>query len=95
MKIDNPRCLDVFSKLNNADLEPVIRTITCNHKEFVVIRDGMSDHIGKCRYDLLLGGKFGALLKLEIAYGTRQRKIAVDPSKIDETPRCTYTGLFS
>lgn len=30
----------------------------------------MLDHIWECRDNLLLGGKVGTLLELEIAYGT-------------------------
>jgi hypothetical protein len=38
-------------------------------------------------YYLLLRGKVGALLELEIAYRARKGEVAVDAAKVDETTR--------
>lgn len=43
---------------------------------------------------LLLGGKIGALLELEIAYRTRQGEVAVHATKIDEASCGLDTCLF-
>lgn len=45
----------------------------------------MYHNVGVSGHDLLLGGKLGALLELEIADGSRESEVAVDPSEVDET----------
>ena len=60
-------------------------TVTGNHKELVFLRKLVHFDIGKGGNDLVFGGKLGALLEFEVANGTRQRQIAVDSAKVDET----------
>lgn len=44
----------------------------------------MYHNVGVGGHNLLLGSKLGALLELEVANGSGESKVAVDPSKIDE-----------
>jgi hypothetical protein len=44
---------------------------------------------------LLLWREVGALLEFEIANGTRQREIAVNSAKVDETTGSTNASLFA
>lgn len=60
------------------------RTVTCDHQELVVIREVMYHNVRVGGHNLLLGSKLGALLELEIADGSGESEVAVDPSKVDE-----------
>lgn len=40
--------------------------------------------IRKCGNDLVFGGKLCALLELEVAYRTRQGKVAIDTSEVNK-----------
>lgn len=55
----------------------------------------MSDNIGECGNDLLLGRKVGALLELKIANGTRQGKVAIDTTKVDEATGSADAGFLA
>lgn len=61
------------------------RTVTCDHQELVVVREVMYHNVGVGGHDLLLGSKLGALLELEVADGSGESEVAVNPSKVDET----------
>lgn len=61
------------------------RTVTCDHQELIVIGKVMNHDVGVGGYDLLLGSKLGALLEFEVADGSRESEVAVDPSEVDET----------
>jgi hypothetical protein len=69
-------------------------TVTSNNEEFVVAVDLVYLDIGECSDDLLLRGKIGALLELEVTYRAGQGEVAVDTAKIDEASCGLDTGLF-
>ena len=61
-----------------------VLTIACDNQEFVIIRKLVSHHIGESSYNLLLRGKLGALLELEVTDGPREREVAVYSTKVNE-----------
>lgn len=61
------------------------RTVTGNHQELIVVGKVMHHDVGVGGHDLLLRSKLGALLELEVADGSGESEVAVDPSKVDET----------
>lgn len=61
------------------------RTVTGNHQELIVVREVMDHDVGVGGHYLLLRSKLGALLELEVADGSGESEVAVDPSKVDET----------
>lgn len=60
-------------------------TVACDHQKFIIVGKLVDDDVGVCRDNLLLGSKLCALLEFEIANGTGEGQVAVDPTKIDET----------
>lgn len=60
------------------------RTVASNDEEFVITVDLVYLDVGECGDDLLLRGKIGALLELEVAYRTGQGEVAVNAAKVDE-----------
>lgn len=63
----------------------VERTITGDYQELIVVGKVVYHDVGVGGHDLLLGSKLGALLELEVADGSGESEVAVDPSKVDET----------
>ena len=59
-------------------------TITSHNQELVVRVDFMYLDVGISSHYLLLRGKVGALLELEIAYCARQGQVTVDTAKVDK-----------
>jgi hypothetical protein len=62
----------------------VERTVACYNEELVVGVDLVYLDIGERGDDLLLRGKIGALLELEVAYRAGESEVAVDAAKVDE-----------
>lgn len=60
-------------------------TVACNNQKFIIIGKLVDNNVGVCGNDLLLGSKLCALLEFEIANGSGEGQVAVDPSKVDET----------
>jgi hypothetical protein len=79
----------------NLNLSPAERTIASNDEELIVVGKVVNGHVGVRRDNLKLGGKLGALLEFEIANGTRQGKVAVDTTKVDETAGSRNARLFA
>ena len=50
--------------------------------------------VRECSHDLLLRGKIGALLELEVAYRARQGEVAVYTAEVDEASCGLDTCLF-
>lgn len=71
------------------------RTVTGDDKELVIVADVVNRHVGESSDDLLLGRKVGALLELEVANGSAQCEIAVDPPKVDEATCSTNACLLA
>lgn len=59
-------------------------TVAGNDEELVIAVDLVYLDIGERGDDLLLRGKIGALLELEVAYCAGQGEVAVDAAKVDE-----------
>ena len=70
-------------------------TITSKDEKLVVVANVVHNHVGVGSHNLLLGSKFGALLKLEVADGARQSQIAVDTAEVDKTAGSSYPGLLA
>jgi hypothetical protein len=69
-------------------------TIASQNQELIFVCEIVHIHIGQSSYDLALRGELSALLKLEIADRTREGKISVNTTKIDESAcRCNSTLL--
>jgi hypothetical protein len=70
-------------------------TIACNNKELVVGGDLVYLDIGERGDNLLLGGKVGALLELEVTYRAGEGEVAVHATKVDEASCGLDTCLLS
>jgi hypothetical protein len=66
------------------DAETWLLTVASHNQKLIVLVDVVYLHIGISGDYLLLGRKVGALLEFEIAYRTRQSKVAVDAAKVDK-----------
>ena len=92
--IGNPRYLE-----ESAAVLPSVTyiqlTIAGNDKELVVVRMFVHGHLRKCSDNLLFRRQVCALLELEIANSSAERKIAVDSAKVDEAASRTYTRLLA
>ena len=71
------------------------RTVTCYDEELIVIRHIVSYNIRERCNNLLLGCQVGTLLKLEVAYSTRQSQVAIDTTKVNKAASSTNSGLLS
>jgi hypothetical protein len=52
-------------------------------------------NVGESSDDLLLRGKIGALLELEVTYRAGESEVAVDAAKVDEAAGRLDAGLLS
>jgi hypothetical protein len=66
---------------------PKAHTVASYDDKLVVLGELMLGDVRVCGDYLLLGGKLGRLLELEVANGARQRQISVDTSEVDEASR--------
>lgn len=89
----SPRYLMKTVSIVTESVKEAWRTITCNHKELVVIRNIVNSDLWKGSDDLLLWGKVGAFFELEVAYRSGEREIAVHASEVDETT-CGANSCF-
>jgi hypothetical protein len=55
----------------------------------------MHNYIRVGSYDLLLRCKLGTLLELEVANGTGESKVAIDPTEIDKATSGSNSSLFA
>jgi hypothetical protein len=69
-------------------------TIASNNQELVVLVDVVYLDVRESSDYLLLRGKVGALLELEVAYRARQGEVTVDTAEVDEATCCLDTGLL-
>jgi len=69
-------------------------TVASDDQEFIVLMDIMYLDVRECGDYLLLGRKICALLELEVAYRTRQGKVAIDATKVDEAACSLNTGFL-
>lgn len=72
-----------------------VLTIACDNQEFVIIRKLVSHHIGESSYNLLLRGKLGALLELEISYRSGESQVTVNATEINETASRSNPSLLA
>lgn len=59
-------------------------TITSKDQKLIIFAQIVDNHIRVGGDDLLLGGKFGALLEFKVSDGTGQSKVAVDAAEVDK-----------
>jgi len=75
--------------------EKPYHTVTSNHQEFIVRRDIMHHHVGKCSHDLLFGRKVGTFLEFKISNRSRQSKVAIDAAKVYKPASSCNASLFA
>lgn len=73
------------------NLEP---TITGKNEKLILISQLVLLDIGESGNNLLLRGKLGALLELEVTNSARKSKVAVDATEIDKTSSSCNTVLL-
>jgi hypothetical protein len=69
-------------------------TIACNHEELIIFVNVVNLDIRERSNYLLLGGKVCALLELKVTDRTRQGKVAVHATKVDEATCSLDTCLL-
>jgi hypothetical protein len=72
-----------------------VHTVTCYNEELVVGVDLVYLDVREGSDDLLLRGKIGALLELEVTYRSREGEVAVDAAEIDESSSSLNACLLS
>lgn len=70
-------------------------TITSNHQEFIVVRNIVDSDIWVGCNNLLLWGKLGALLELEVSNGSRQSEVAVNTSEVNKPTSSSDSCLLA
>lgn len=69
-------------------------TVASDNQEFIVLVDIVYLDVRECSDYLLLRRKICALLELEVAYRTRQSKVAIDTAKVDEAACRLNSGFL-
>lgn len=73
----------------------ILHTVACNDEELVVFAKFVLRHVGERSDNLLLRGKIGALLELEIANGSAEGKVAIHATKVNESTRSADACLLA
>lgn len=70
-------------------------TVTSKHQKLIVVTQIVNSDVRVGGDDLLLRGKFGALLELKVSDSTRQSKVTVDAAEIDKPTGGRNASLFA
>ena len=73
----------------------IAHTVTCYNEELIVGVDLVYLDVGEGSDDLLLRGKIGALLELEVTYRAGEGEVAVDAAEVDESSSSLNACLLS
>ena len=76
-------------------IHDAFRTVTGNDDKLIIIRYIVNSNFRKGGDNLLLRREIRTLLELEITNGTREGKIAIDSSEIDESSCCADSCLLA